>query len=71
MGKFWRRICFRVRRVGCVDCCLGSVSFGDFLQMAAHIAQAKSLFTWENAAQGNRGTITVGWDRFVEMTARI
>lgn len=47
------------------------VAFGDFLQLCAHIAQAKSIYMWEMQAQGNRGTITVNWDRFVEMTGRI
>jgi hypothetical protein len=46
------------------------VDFGSFLQLCAHVASAKSAFAWENTAQGNRGTITLSMDKFIEMSGR-
>ena len=47
------------------------VAFGDFLQLVAHIACAKSVFNWEDRAQGGRGTVNVTFDKFLEMSGNI
>ena len=47
------------------------VSFSDFLQLVAHIACAKSTFEWEQAVQGNKGVITINFDKFVELSSKV
>jgi hypothetical protein len=39
-------------------------------QLVAHIASAKSAFAWEHQMQGNRGTITITMEKFMEMSGR-
>ena len=46
------------------------VSFGDFLQLVSHIASAKSAYSWEDKAQGGRGTITIDINKFIELSGR-
>ena len=47
------------------------IAFGDFLQLVAHIASAKSVFAWENQAQGKKGVVTLNFDKFLEMSGRV
>ena len=47
------------------------LSFPDFLLLGCHIASAKSAFAWEHQAQGNRGTITVDLNKFLELSGRV
>jgi hypothetical protein len=47
------------------------LDFAQFLEIGCHIALSKSLFHWENTAQGGRGVITVDLNKFMEMTGRL
>lgn len=47
------------------------LSFGEFLQLAATIASAKSVFFTENLLQGNRGFVQLDFDKLLFCASRI
>jgi hypothetical protein len=47
------------------------LGFSEFIQLAAHIASVKSAFMMENLAQGNRGAVTLDFDRLLFISSKV